>query len=96
MNNTETQFDYSQLLPNENYTPKSFTVDGMESNHITRTLTQSIKHRVYFNVEVFISGMDNNPKGFSVWVKRSKSISRICGDLNLSQAVEIANSHLNA
>ena len=96
MNNTETNFDYSAWLPTENYTPKSFTSEGMESNHITRHLTQSLKHRVYHNVEVSISGIDNNPNGFSVWVKRFNKISKIVDGLNISQAVEIANKNIEA
>lgn len=94
--NTTTEFDYSAWLPTENYTPKSFTSEGMKSNHITRHLTQSLKHRVYNNLEVSISGMDNNLNGFSVWVKRSRIISRISGDLTISQAVELANKNLQA
>ena len=94
MKNTEINFDYSVWLPTENYTPKSFTFEGMESNHITRHLTQSLKHRVYHNVEVSISGIDNNPNGFSVWVKRFNKISQIADDLDISQALEIANKNI--
>jgi len=96
MNNTETKFDYSVWETKENYTPKSFTSEGMESNHITRHLTQSLKHRVYHNVEVSISGMDNNPNSFSVWVKGFNEHSQIADDLNISQAVEIANKNIEA
>lgn len=94
--NTTTEFDYSACLPTENYTPKCFTSEGMESNHITRHLTQSLKHRVYHNVEVSISGMDNNDNGFSVWVKRFNRISRIADDLTISQAVVLANKNIQA
>ncbi len=96
MNNTETNLDYSAWLPTENYSPKSFTSEGMESNHITRHLTQSLKHRVYHNVEVSISGIDNNPNGFSVWVKRFNNHSQIADNLSISQAVEIANKNIEA
>ncbi len=96
MNNTETNFDYSAWETTGNYTPKSFTTEGMESNHITRHLTQSLKHRVCHNVEVSISGIDNNPNGFSVWVKRFNEHSQIADDLSISEAVEIANKNIEA
>ena len=49
-----------------------FTVENQEENNISRTTKQTIKHFLYSNNEVIISGMDGS---HSVWHKQGRRMS---------------------
>ena len=67
----------------------TFTIANQQDNKITNTTTQTIKHFIYSNNEVSISGMNNI---HSVWHKQGHRMSQKVNGLNLSDAVEFANN----
>lgn len=65
-----------------------FTIRNQKSNSISRTTEQTIKHFIYSNNEITISGMEGK---HSVWHKTGNRISRKIEDLNIIDAVDFAN-----
>jgi len=67
----------------------TFTIANQQDNKITNTTTQTIKHIMYSNNEVSISGMNNL---HSVWHKQGSRMSQKVDGLNLADAVDFANN----
>jgi uncharacterized protein YbcV (DUF1398 family) len=67
----------------------TFTIANQQDNKITNTTTQTIKHVMYSNNEVTISGMNNL---HSVWHKQGRRMSQKIDGLNLAEAVDFANN----
>ena len=67
----------------------TFTIANQQDNKITNTTTQTIKHVMYSNNEVTISGMNNL---HSVWHKQGHRMSQKIDGLNLAEAVDFANN----
>ena len=67
----------------------TFTIANQQDNKITNTTTQTIKHFLYSNNEVSISGMNNL---HSVWLKQGARMSQKVEGLNLADAVDFANN----
>ena len=67
----------------------TFTIANQKDNKITNTTIQTIKHVMYSNNEVSISGMNNI---HSVWHKQGHRMSQKVDGLNLSEAVDFANN----
>jgi len=67
----------------------TFTIANQKDNKITNTTTQTVKHIMYSNNEVSISGMNNL---HSVWLKQGHRMSQKVDGLNLADAVDFANS----
>ena len=67
----------------------TFTIANQQDNKITNTTTQTVKHIMYSNNEVSISGMNNL---HSVWLKQGTRMSQKVEGLNLSDAVDFANN----
>jgi len=67
----------------------TFTIANQQTNKITNTTTQTIKHVMYSNNEVSISGMNNL---HSVWLKQGHRMSQKVDGLNLADAVDFANN----
>ena len=65
-----------------------FTNENQKENKITWTTKQTVKHFLYSNNEVSISGMDGN---HSVWHKQGNKMSQKIDNLNISDAVDFAN-----
>ena len=65
-----------------------FTIEGQKGNSISWTTTQKVKHAIFSNVDVTISGMRGN---HSVWVRMSKNMKRVADDLSLVDAIEMGN-----
>jgi len=70
----------------------NFTIANQQDNKITNTTTQTVRHFLYSNNEVTISGMDNL---HSVWHKQGHRMSQKVDGLNLEDAVEFANNLIN-
>ncbi len=69
-----------------------FTTENQKENKVTWTTTQTVKHVIYGNTEVNITGM----KGMhSVWLKQGKRMSQKVNGLNLSEAINFANNLIN-
>jgi hypothetical protein len=69
-----------------------FTKENQKDNRISNTTTQTVKHFLYGNNEVSISGMDGK---HSVWHKQGNRMSQKVEGLNLSEAVDFANNLIN-
>lgn len=67
----------------------TFTIANQQDNKITNTTTQTIKHNLYSNNEVTISGMNEL---HSVWLRQGHRMSQKVDNLNLADAVEFANN----
>ena len=67
----------------------TFTIANQQDNKITNTTTQTVKHIMYSNNEVSISGMNNL---HSVWLKQGTRMSQKVDGLNLADAVDFANN----
>ena len=67
----------------------TFTIANQQDNKITNTTTQTVKHVMYSNNEVSISGMNNV---HSVWLKQGARTSQKVDGLSLSDAVSFANN----
>jgi hypothetical protein len=67
----------------------TFTIANQQDNKITNTTTQTIKHVMYSNNEVTISGMNNL---HSVWHKQGHRMNQKIEGLNLAEAVDFANN----
>ena len=70
----------------------NFTIANQQDNKITNTTTQTVKHFLYSNNEVTISGMNEL---HSVWHKQGNRMSQKVNGLNLNDAVEFANNLIN-
>lgn len=70
-----------------------FTKENQKDNRISNTTTQKVKHFLYRNNEVTISGMDGK---HSVWHKQGHRMSQKVSGLNLSDAVDFANNLINS
>ena len=70
----------------------TFTIANQQDNRITNTTTQTIKHVIYGNTEVNITGMDNL---HTVWLRRGRRMSQKADNLNIADAVEFANNLIN-
>ena len=69
----------------------TFTIDNQKGNKITWTTSQVVKHNLYSNNEVSISGMGGV---HSVWHKFGHRISQKANDLTLQEAVDFANQFI--
>lgn len=69
----------------------NFTIENQKENRISRTTTQTVKHVIYSNVEVTITGWFDKLTGCSVWKKQGRKVSMIECELDLNKAIEIAN-----
>ena len=67
----------------------TFTIANQQDNKITNTTTQTVKHVMYSNNEVSISGINNV---HSVWLKQGVRTSQKVDGLSLSDAVSFANN----
>ena len=67
----------------------TFTIANQQDNKITNTTTQTVKHFLYSNNEVTISGINEL---HSVWLRQGSRMSQKVDNLNLSDAVEFANN----
>ena len=70
----------------------NFTIANQQDNKITNTTTQTVKHFLYSNHELTISGMDEL---HSVWHQQGHRMSQKVNGLNLNDAVEFANNLIN-
>ena len=68
-----------------------FTIENQKGNNITWTTSQVVRHNLYSNNEVSISGMDNV---HTVWHKQGSRITRINDGLNLNDAISFANNFI--
>ncbi len=69
-----------------------FTKENQKGNRISRTTIQRVKHFIYSNNEVSISGIDGR---HSVWHKQGHRTRQKINDLTLSEAVDFANNFIN-
>ena len=69
----------------------TFSIENQKGNNITRTTSQVVKHTLYGNNEVHISGMDNI---HTIWHKQGHRISQKANDLNLIDAIKFANEYI--
>tara|TARA_R110000822_G_scaffold64563_2_gene158361 strand:- start:34 stop:255 length:222 start_codon:yes stop_codon:yes gene_type:complete len=69
-----------------------FTIENQQDNKITKTTVQTIKHFIYANNEVSISGING---AHSVWHKQGKRMSQKIKALSISEAVDFANKLIN-
>ena len=67
----------------------TFTIANQQDNKITNTTTQAVKHNLYGNNEVTISGMNDL---HSVWLRQGNRMSKKVDNLILADAVEFANN----
>ena len=67
----------------------TFTIANQQDNKITNTTTQAVKHNLYGNNEVTISGMNDL---HSVWLRQGNRMSQKVDNLILADAVEFANN----
>jgi hypothetical protein len=70
-----------------------FTIDNQKGNKITWTTSQVVKHILYSNNEVSISGMGGV---HTVWHKCGHRISQKANNLNLQEAVKFANEFIKS
>ena len=70
----------------------NFTIANQQDNKITNTTAQTVKHFIYSDNEVSISGINNV---HSVWHKQGCRMSKKVDGLNLKDAVEFANNLIN-
>lgn len=69
----------------------TFTIDNQKGNKITWTTSQVVRHNLYSNNEVSISGM----RGVhTVWHKCGHRMSQKANNLTLQQAVDFANQFI--
>ena len=66
-----------------------FTEENQESNKITTTTAQKIKHFFYSNITIEISGREDGVH--YVWVRSGKQMSMRFENLTLSEAIKEAN-----
>ena len=66
----------------------TFSIDNQKGNKITWTTSQVVKHNLYSNNEVSISGMGGV---HTVWHKFGHRITRVNDGLNLNDALSFAN-----
>lgn len=71
-----------------------FTIENQRGNSISRSTSQSIIHPLQKAVQVSISGMENRPDGYSIWIRTPRRAFRQDEDLTLEEAVRIANKIL--
>jgi hypothetical protein len=71
----------------------TFTIANQKGNNITWTTSQKVKHNLYSNNEVSISGMGGV---HTVWHKFGHRISQKANNLNLQQAVDFANKFIKS
>jgi hypothetical protein len=71
----------------------TFTITNQQENRVSRTTRQTIKHFLYSNNEVSISGMDGK---HSVWHKQGSRMSQKVDNLNIVDAVKFANNLINS
>ena len=69
----------------------TFSIDNQKGNKITWTTSQVVKHNLYSNNEVSISGMGGV---HTVWHKFGHRISQKANDLTLQEAVDFANQFI--
>ena len=67
----------------------TFTIANQQDNKTTNTTTQTVKHNLYGNNEVTISGMNDL---HSVWLRQGNRVSQKVDNLILADAVEFANN----
>jgi len=68
-----------------------FTIENQKGNKITWTTSQKVKHNLYSNNEVSISGMGGV---HTVWHKQGSRISQKAWGLNLLDAIDFANKYI--
>jgi len=68
-----------------------FTIENQKGNKITVTTTQTVRHTLYGNTEVSISGMYGL---HTVWLKQGSRVSQKANDLNLEDAILFANEFI--
>lgn len=71
----------------------TFSIANQKENNTTRTTIQRVKHIMYSNNEVSISGIDNI---YIVWLKQGSRISQKASNLNLIDAVIFANKFIRS
>jgi hypothetical protein len=70
----------------------TFTTENQKENNISRTTSQTVKHCIYSNIEVTISGWFNKTSDCKVWKRQGKKISMIAEGLELNEAILISNN----
>lgn len=70
---------------------KNFTTENQKENRISRTTTQTVKHCIYSNIEVTVSGWFNKTSDCKVWKQTGKKLSMVAEGLELSDAIKLAN-----
>jgi hypothetical protein len=70
-----------------------FTIENQLENNISRTTSQTIKHSLYSNNEVSISGLDGS---HDVWHKFGHRMQMVAEGLSLVDAVEFSNKFIKS
>lgn len=70
-----------------------FTIENQLENNISRTTSQTIKHSLYSNNEVSISGLDGS---HDVWYKFGHRMQMVAEGLSLVDAVEFSNKFIKS
>jgi hypothetical protein len=68
-----------------------FTIENQLENNISRTTSQTVKHNLYGNNEVSISGLDGS---HHVWHKFGHRMQVVAEGLSLVEAVEFSNKFI--
>jgi len=84
---------YIVYLYQQKQTIMYFTIENQLENNISRTTSQTVKHNLYGNNEVSISGLDGS---HDVWHKFGHRMQMVAEGLNISQAVEFANNFIKS
>ena len=71
----------------------TFTIANQKGNNITWTTSQKVKHNLYSNNEVSISGMGGV---HTVWHKQGHRISQKASGLDLLDAISFANKFIKS
>ena len=71
----------------------TFSIENQKGNKVTWTTSQVVKHSLYSNNEVSISGMGGV---HTVWLKQGSRISQKANDLTLVEAVDFANKFIRS
>ena len=66
----------------------TFTTENQRDNKITNTTTQTVKHVIYSDNSVNITGMNGL---HTVWLTQGRRVSQKADGLNLVDSVKFAN-----
>jgi hypothetical protein len=82
---------FTSVITTKTNIMKTFTTENQKGNNITTTTVQTLKHAIYSNIEVSISGRWNTKNECSVWVNTGSRMTQKFSNLTLDQAIVEAN-----